>query len=157
MFQNIYSSRASRALIKCTVTVIPLLNAIREIIRANGLRSHKFEYLAGARSVIVTGIPIRGRHVAAPRSLHERIKSGYLALNPRDGELVMEGALDRLLSALGTHRYIVGRASEGGKRSADRMNVLRRRRAAIQNQARQQIHKPADEFETEPPSVICPF
>ncbi len=58
-----------------------LVEEVREIIRLSGLQSHKIEFLSGSRPVIVTGIPIVGNRIEAPRALQNRIKIGYAQLS----------------------------------------------------------------------------
>ena len=57
-----------------------VVREIREIVRTNGLRSHKLRYRTGNRPVSVTGVNIDGDTLKASRSLHDRIRQDYAAL-----------------------------------------------------------------------------
>jgi RNA-directed DNA polymerase len=113
-------------------SVVPgrIIEQVRGIISRNGLRSHKVEYRFGGRPVTITGIPIY-TSILAPRALHDRIKAAYEVLYGSETDLERCDAIDRLLSHLGTHRYLVGAKSPEGRKLADRMNVLRRCRASL--------------------------
>jgi RNA-directed DNA polymerase len=104
-----------------------LLDRIREIIASYGLRSHKLQYREGARAVSITGIDVRGGAVFAPNSLNVRVRDLYDELKIAGAEDYAIGIVDRLLSALGTQRYIAGRRSSLGKAISQRMETLRQR------------------------------
>ncbi len=113
-----------------------LVEAIRAIIRRQGFKTHKIKFRSvgraqGGRPVVVTGVPVRARRVDAPFSLQKRVQDGYakLRLDLTDVERVQ--AIDSLLSALGTYRYHLGRSSPEGRKTADRMQALRQRRAKL--------------------------
>lgn len=109
-----------------------LVEQIRDIIRCNGLQSHDIEFKTSSkRPVIVTGVPVSGDQLAAPRSLHQRIQEGYAALAKAEDDWSRGSIIEQLLSHLGSYRYIVGRSSLEGRRAADRMNALRQRRAKL--------------------------
>ena len=116
-----------------------LVNVIREIVRANGLRTHKLHYLTGSRDVMITGIPVRGFDLTAPRSLHRRIQQGYRELNEAEDSASARRTLDHLLSALGTYRHIVGGSSPDGQRAANKMNTTRLRRRALREAETQSL------------------
>lgn len=105
-----------------------LLANIREIVRANRLKSHKLTYRHGNRPVLITGIGVVGSHLIAPRSLHERIHQLYLELAACETLDEFDDVTNKLLSACGTLRYIVGPKSPAGQRASNRMNTLRQRR-----------------------------
>jgi hypothetical protein len=108
-----------------------LVSEVREIIRLNGLQSHKIGFLSGSRPVIVTGIPIVGDRIEAPRALQDRIRNGYAQLRTSKAPGERRRAIDTLLGHLGTYRYLVGAKTEQGKAAADKMNALRQRRANL--------------------------
>jgi RNA-directed DNA polymerase len=105
-----------------------LVRRIREIIKSNGLRSHKLESLTGSRSLIVSCVRIIQRRIDAPRSLHFKIESLYRALAQTDDPIQAEIILDTLLSVLGTYRYLVGRKTLQGQNTSNKMNFIRRHR-----------------------------
>ena len=107
-----------------------LVAALREIVRSNGLRSHKIQFRVGARPVVLTGVPLRVGRVDAPRSVHDRIHAGYANL-PQPDDPAYRRHADRLLSALGSYRFYVGSKTRAGRRAADRMNALRQRRNKV--------------------------
>lgn len=113
--------------------VIPgtLIEDIRAEMRQRSFQTHKIQFRTGNRSVIVTGVPIEGDRIAAPRSVHERVRTGYAALRAPLPDIERAHQIDKLLSALGTQRYHVGRSSPEGRRAANRMNALRQRRSGL--------------------------
>lgn len=108
-----------------------LLTQIREIIARHGLRSHKIRYRSGSRPVTVTGIPIAKSGLVAPRALHQRVQDGYALLREAQTDTERSHVIDLLLGQLGSLRYHVGHSTELGRRTAARMNALRRRRAGL--------------------------
>lgn len=108
-----------------------LVEQIRSVIRKRGFQTHKIKFRSSSRPVIVTGVPIEKRRVTAPRSLHQRVQSGYASLREDLADVARGQAIDRLLSALGTYRYHVGASTPEGRRSVDRMQALRRRRTKL--------------------------
>lgn len=108
-----------------------LIEEIRSIIRKNGFQTHKIEFRSSSRPVVVTGVPIIGGRAMAPRSLHQRLEDGYARLRENLSDIEREQAIDRLLSALGTHRYHVGGATPEGRKTSNRMHALKQRRAKL--------------------------
>lgn len=108
-----------------------IIDAIRAEMRKCGFQTHKIQFRTGNRPVIVTGVPIEGDRVAAPRSVHDRVRAGYAALRGQLQDAERAHEIDRLLSALGTLRYHVGKGSPEGRLAANRMNALRQRRAKL--------------------------
>ncbi len=108
-----------------------LLREIRDIIRGNGFQTHDIRFQEASRPVTITGVPIEDGRVVAPRSVHQRVKDGYVALRAANTDSDRLVATDVLLSNLGTYRYLVGSTTLEGRKTADRMNVLRRRRAQL--------------------------
>lgn len=121
-----------------------LLAKIREIIRASGLKSHKLSYRQGNRPVFVTGIGIVGSHLVAPRALHERIHQLYLELARCETIDEFDDVTNRLLSAWGSLRYIVGPKSHAGQRASSRMNTIRQRRQKWRQREATQTAQPED-------------
>lgn len=108
-----------------------LVEQIRSVIRKRGFQTHKIEFRSSARPVIVTGVPIEGGRVVAPRGLHRRVQEGYAALRAELSDVERGKAIDKLLSALGTYRYHLGASTPEGRKAADRMQALRVRRAKL--------------------------
>lgn len=108
-----------------------VVELVRGKLRAKGFRTHKIGWETSSRPVIITGVPLVGRQVAAPKSVHERIQAGYLKLQGDLTDAERASEIDRLLSALGTFRYHVGRSTLEGRKAADRMMALRQRRAKL--------------------------
>ena len=119
-----------------------LLIRIREIIRTNKLRSHKLSYRQGNRPVFITGIGIVGSHLVAPRSLHDRIHRLYRELAECETLGQFDDVTNRLLSAFGTLRHIVGPKSAAGQRASNRMNALRQRRQKWRREEEEQTVLP---------------
>ena len=108
-----------------------LLEQIRSVIRRHGFHTHKIQFKTGARTVNVTGVPIRRKRIDAPRAVHQRIQDGYAELRRSLSDVERLQVMDRLLSALGTYRYHLGPGSSEGQRAANRMHALRQRRAQL--------------------------
>lgn len=108
-----------------------LIEAIRDVIRKRGFHTHKIKFRLSSRPVIVTGVPIEKGRVTAPRALHERLKTGYANLRGELNDVARGQEIDRLLSALGTYRYHLGASTPEGRKTANRMHGLRRRRAKL--------------------------
>jgi hypothetical protein len=108
-----------------------LVEEIREIIRCNGFQSHKIQFRTGARPVLITGVPIVTGEIFAPRALHDRIRSCYSDLARCDSDADRCQLIDRLLSQLGSYRYMVGASTPSGRKAADHMNTLRQRRLML--------------------------
>lgn len=108
-----------------------IIDDIRAEMRKCGFQTHKIQFRTGNRPVIVTGVPIEGGRVAAPRSVHERVRAGYAVLRGQLQDVERTHEIDRLLSALGTLRYHVGKSSDEGRLTANRMNALRQRRSKL--------------------------
>jgi RNA-directed DNA polymerase len=106
-----------------------LVEQIRSVIRKRGLQTHKVEFRDTSRPVIITGVPIQGRRVMAPRSLHKRLQDGYDRLRQSANDLERSQAIDGLLSAWGTYRYHLGSSTPEGRSASNRMDSLRQRRA----------------------------
>lgn len=102
-----------------------LLERIREIIRYHGLKSHKLEYSTGSRSVIVTGIAIRGNLLDSTRTLHNEISDGYGLIMQSESKYEVSKSIDTLLSRLGRQKYITGTRSPQGRKLSNRMNSIR--------------------------------
>ena len=108
-----------------------LLDKVRTIIRNGGFQTHKVEFRTNAPGLLVTGIPILGDRVGAPRGVHNRVQEGYAALRPVSDDAQQMHGIDKLLSALGTYRYHVGSGTPEGRKAADRMHALKQRRARL--------------------------
>ncbi len=106
-----------------------LVDEIREIVRSNGIKSHKVRFRSGSRPVTITGVPIADGRVQAPRSLRNRIQNTYAELKTAQTDSDRCQLIDTLLSNLGAYRYHVGPSSLAGRKAADRMNRLRLRRS----------------------------
>lgn len=108
-----------------------IIEQIRTVVRKRGFQTHKIKFRSAARPVIVTGVPIEKRRVSAPRSLHKRVEDGYAALRQNLTDVERSGAIDKLLSALGTYRYHLGASTPEGRTAANRMHALRQRRSQL--------------------------
>ncbi|MBO9505160.1 RNA-directed DNA polymerase [Qipengyuania flava] len=116
-----------------------LIEQIRSVLRRHGFQTHKIKFRQSDKPVIVTGVPVKNRRVIAPRSLHQRVEDGYAELRGAESDNATVSAINQLLSALGTMRYHYGAQSVEGRKAADRMHALRRRRDAIQQASSRQI------------------
>ena len=114
-----------------TVVRGTLIDKIRAVIRRRGFQTHKIKFRLSSRPVVVTGVPIQRKRVMAPRGLHQRLQDGYEALRVCNNDIERGVAIDRLLSALGTHRYHLGAATPEGRQTSNRMQALRVRRSRL--------------------------
>ncbi|NZD49166.1 reverse transcriptase family protein [Rhizobium leguminosarum] len=105
-----------------------LVNEIREIIRAAGLRSHKVRYRTGNRPVFITGIGVVGTKLTAPNAVHLKIKSLWDDYHQAETLEEKESCSQLLLSQLGSLKHIVGAASLAGRKASDQMNTIRQQR-----------------------------
>jgi RNA-directed DNA polymerase len=108
-----------------------LLREICDIIRRSGFQTHDIRFQEASRPVTITSVPIDDGRVVAPHSVYQRFKDGYVALRSASMASDRLVATDVLLSSLGTYRYLVGSTTLEGRKTANRMNVLRRRRAQL--------------------------
>jgi len=108
-----------------------LVKQIRDIIRSNGLKSHKIKFRTGAKPVVITGLPVSASGVSAPRAVHQRIQDGFSAIRTSVTDSQRARAIDRLLGHIGTYRYYSGASSPEGRKAANQMASLRRRRALM--------------------------
>lgn len=107
-----------------------VVQEIRKIISSYRLKSHDIKYRTGNRPVFITGIGVVGRHLVAPDSLHLKIKECWRQYHEAETDNEKDCMCQRLLSHLGTLRYITGRKSEAGRKAADQMNSLKLKRDA---------------------------
>lgn len=108
-----------------------LLQEIREIIRARGLRSHKLQFRTGNRPVRITGLLVDGTKIRAPRSAHDRVRGLYADLANAESDAERDAITTRLLCALGSMRHISGKSAVSSMKAANQMNTLRRRRRKL--------------------------
>lgn len=105
-----------------------LVTAIRSIIRNYGLKSHKIIYREGNRTVFITGIGVVGKHLVAPRTLHDRIQTHWNELFEAETVNEKVDVSQKLLAQLGTLRHIVGRKSKTGQRVSNQINAIKQKR-----------------------------
>jgi hypothetical protein len=126
-----------------------VLNQIRSIVRAAGLKSHKIVYRSGNRPVFITGIGVVGPKLVAPNSLNLKIRDCWADYHAAVTADERDSICQRLLSHLGTLRYISGAASEMSRKASDQMNSLRQKRHRAQRNALQVRMKVRNELTTE--------
>lgn len=131
-----------------------LLDIIRGVIRASGLRSHKIEFRTGARTVFVTGVGVRGRELVAPGQMMARVARRRRALRRAGTPDAREAAAPALLSELGSLRYVVGPSSLTGQRAANAANAVRQKRAKWCRQALRNAERRAEPHEDD---GVVPF
>ncbi len=105
-----------------------VLNQIRAIVTAAGLKTHKIEYRSGSKPVFITGIGVVGAKLIAPSSLNRRIKDCWSEYHAALTDEEQDATCQRLLSSLGALRHITGPKSANGRKAADQMNSLRQKR-----------------------------
>lgn len=112
-----------------------VVQEIREIIKAAGLRSHKIKYRTGNRPVYITGIGVVGSRLIAPNSLNLRIKSLWDSYHHAVTTEERGSCVQALLTQLGNLKHIVGAGSSSGRKVADQMNSLRQKRVKMHKDA----------------------
>ncbi|MGE4060881.1 MAG: reverse transcriptase family protein [Sphingomonadales bacterium] len=112
-----------------------LIQAIREVIRDKGLKSHELSYWMGNRAVSITGIQVTRSGLHVPRSVHDKIRNLYEQLSKTADAIEAENIATKLLSSLGTVRYVAGKNTRLGTKTANKMTTLRRRRVSWMSQA----------------------
>jgi len=100
---------------------------VREAIAKRGLRSHKIDIRTGNKVIFVTGVGIVGSHLVAPRKMHLKIRDKWTEYYSAETINEARACADRLLSLMGTVKYIVGSKTYAGRKLADRMNSLRQK------------------------------
>ena len=105
-----------------------VLAQIRAVVREYGLKSHSIRFRCGNRPVFITGIGVVGRNLVAPNSLHLKIRDCWKEYHATQSDNEQDVICQKLLSYLGTLRYISGAASSAGRRASDQMNSLRQER-----------------------------
>lgn len=144
-----------------------LLDGIRDVVRQNGLRSHKVSFRTGGRPVSITGVPIEGMRVVASRKLHESIQGGYAGMRACRTDADRMHCIDLLLSVLGTYRYQVGASTPEGRSASNKMHALRQRRRRLRpstvtlpaSKADRDVIMEHHDSQTDPPwdvSLSCP-
>ena len=123
-----------------------VLNQIRAIVRAAGLKSHSIVYRCGNRPVFITGIGVVGPKLVAPNSLNLRIKDCWVDYHAAVTDDERDSVCQRLLSHLGTLRHISGTASETSRKVSDQMNSLRQKRDKRQANAQEVRRKEREEL-----------
>jgi RNA-directed DNA polymerase len=99
-----------------------LMAAIRQIISAHGLRSHKLRHFAAKRPKIVTGVMVAQDGLRLPNRRHQRIKDGYTELHPATT------SVDKLtvLNWLGSLVHEAAQIDSRHRPSAIQLDALRR-------------------------------
>lgn len=135
-----------------------VLNQIRAVVRAAGLKSHRIVYRCGNRPVFITGIGVVGPKLVAPNSLNLRIRDCWADYHAAVTSDERNSICQRLLSHLGTLRHISGAASEISRKASDQMNSLRQSRDKrqktaheIRRQEREESSKTAMADDSDPP------
>lgn len=123
-----------------------VLNQIREIVSAAGLKSHSIVYRSGNRPVYITGVGVVGAELVAPNSLNLKIRDCWAAYHAAVIDEERDALCQCLLTLLGTQRYISGRASEMGRKASDQMNSLRQKRDARRRAAEEVRRKEREEL-----------
>jgi RNA-directed DNA polymerase len=105
-----------------------ILVQIREIIRRYGLRSHKIKFISGNNTIFITGIGVVGSNLIATNSLNLRLKKSWEDFHSAQTSEERESCIQRLLSELGTQKYIVGPKTKKGQEISGIMNSLRQKK-----------------------------
>lgn len=137
MFDNIHALCVDQSLVLSVwvddITIsgdfIPgeLIGNIRAIIARHGLKSHDVRYRTGNRPVYVTGVGVVGNHLVAPNRMHLQIKEAWRSFYDAETFAERSTSRARLLSLLGTIRYIAGPKSSLGMKCANQMNSIRQK------------------------------
>lgn len=107
------------------------LKAVREIVRQHGLKTHKIKFQSGSRPVFVTGIGVLGSKLITPRKFNEELKKLFSEYHESQTLEEKEDCGQKLLSRLGTARFISGKESKRGRKAADQMNSIKQELAEL--------------------------
>ncbi|MDI6026164.1 reverse transcriptase family protein [Corticibacterium sp. UT-5YL-CI-8] len=122
------------------------LNEVRKIITEFGLKSHKIKFLTGNRPVFITGIGVVGRKLIGTHAMNLKIAGLWKDYHETTEITDRDKCVQRLLSALGGQRHIVGPETKAGMKIADEMNSLRQKKAKMYRQeVERQIARRAEE------------
>jgi len=110
---------------------------LRQTIREQGLRSHKIKFRTGNRAVWITGIGVVGDCLIAPNQMHLKIKALWNLYYEAETSQERQSIGLKLLSQMGSIRYIVGLKSVLGMRLSNQMNSLRQHLEKDRNQETQ--------------------
>ena len=98
---------------------------LRQVIKNQGLRSHKIKFRTGNRAVWITGIGVLGDCLIAPKRMDLKIKTLWDFYHEAETSQERQSLGLKLLSQMGSIRHITGAKSKRGMRLADQMNSLR--------------------------------
>jgi RNA-directed DNA polymerase len=116
-----------------------LLNQIREVVRKNGLKTHKIRYRTNSRPIFVTGIGVVGDKLISPYKTNLRIKQLYSQYHEAKTLEEKEDCAQKLLSLLGSARFISGKDSIRGQKTVGQMNSLRQEIAVFRTTAYEKL------------------
>lgn len=105
-----------------------LLKEIREIICQNGFRSHDVAYEHTNRVVPITGVGVRKGELLPSNALNLAIRDLERQLRQAKSVDEYDDLSQRLLSKLGSAKYIYGSHTARGRKVAARMNAIRQKR-----------------------------
>lgn len=108
-----------------------LLTAVRDVVRRHGLKSHKIKFLTGNRPVFITGVGVLGSKLIAPKKFNGELKELFVQYYESQTLEEKETWAQRLLSRLGTARFISGKESIRGRKAADQMNSIKQQLAEL--------------------------
>lgn len=108
-----------------------VLVEIRKIAQKYGLKTHKIEFKCGNRPVFITGIGVVGSNLIAPNTMDLKIKHAWEAYHSASTLNEKDDATQRLLSLLGTVRYISGANSSRAQKSSNQINALKQKQEKL--------------------------
>lgn len=103
---------------------------IRAIVARHGFESHKVVRKASSRPVDITGVLVDRAEIRPINSVNLRVRDLEREVRAAMDADSFAYSVDRLLSALGTMRYIVGAKTPKGLQITNRMHALRQKKAA---------------------------
>lgn len=111
------------------------LGCLRQIVRNHGLKTHKIAIRTADEPVCVTGIWLYGPQLEPSHVYQQRLRTALCELKHAVTFEDREWASRAVLSAACSIRYIAGPASLQGRRMADLMEQMRRKRRQRQSMA----------------------
>jgi RNA-directed DNA polymerase len=109
------------------------LESVHNVVSQHGLKTHKIKFQSGSRPVFVTGVGVLGGKLITPRKINEELKALFSQYHGAQTLEEREDCAQKLLSRLGTARFIAGKDSLRGRKAAGQMNTIKQELAAFRN------------------------
>ena len=108
-----------------------LLKSVREVIKQHGLKTHKIKYRSGSKPVFITGVGVVGKTLITPNKINIEIKELFAQYHEAHTVEEKEDCSQKLLTRLGTVKFIVGKGTERWRKVSGQMNTIRQELSAF--------------------------